>query len=105
MLKDNSNSSSSSNNKIIIIIIIIMSGTQHCLCVSATLGKQILASPLPPPHFTGFLPTFLCTLHQFFWTAKNVGKCRKSVVSEIKYFQWIFLFGGGGGWLCVGVGW
>ena len=76
--------------------IIIISGTQHCLCVSATLGKQIFGWS-SSPSFYWLLPTFLCTLHQFFWTTKNLGKCRKSVVSEIKYCQWIFFFLGGGG--------
>jgi len=62
-----------------------------------------LAGPLTQ-YFISFLPTILCTLHQLFWTAKNLGKCRISVVSEIKYCQWIFFWGGGGGWGLGGEG-
>ena len=75
-----------------------MSGAQHCLCVSATLGKQIFGWSSPPTFYRVFTHI---SLHftPTFWTAKNLGKCRKSVVSEIKYCQWIFFEGVGGGWV------
>jgi hypothetical protein len=66
-----------------------MSGTQHGLYVSASLGKQVFGCS-PPALFYRLLPAFLCTLCQFFWTAQNLGTGRKSVVSEIQYCQWIF---------------